>query len=158
MKIDLDRRVGKNFSFRELTHTNHRSFQAENWQHGWGLRATADAWARTIGDPIREHFGRPFITHSGFRCLRLNTAVKGSKTSQHMLFQGHDGHVDGVSLQDLFDYIRNSELPFGQVIMEGWVEGEPGWIHTSLGEPFRPIEKCRQAKTSFDGGITFHNV
>lgn len=97
-------------------------------------------------EAVRAHFGRPIAVHSGYRSPAVNAAVGGSKTSQHMKAEAADFHVDGVPLVDVFDWIRReSGLRFGQVILEGSDPARPTWIHCSLGEPYRPIEKCRQA-------------
>lgn len=37
-----------------------------------------------ILDPLREKFNKPIYVNSGYRCVDLNTAVKGSKTSSHL--------------------------------------------------------------------------
>ena len=62
-----------------------------------------------ILDPLREAYGKPIIVSSGFRCEKLNTAVGGSKTSQHKTGQA----ADIRSLEDtreenkkLFDLIK----------------------------------------------------
>ena len=80
----------------------------------------------------------------------MNTAVGGSKTSQHMSGQAADIVVPGVALEVVFSWIvKESGIPFGQAILEG-PGGKVSWIHVSLGEPFRPLAKSRQALT-WDG-------
>jgi len=37
----------------------------------------------TVLEPVREHYGIPFIPNSGFRCLELNRAIGSSDRSQH---------------------------------------------------------------------------
>lgn len=94
---------------------------------------------------VRAHFGRPIAVHSGYRSPAVNAAVGGSKTSQHMKGEAVDFHVDGVPLVDVFDWIRRSDIPFGQLLLEGANPATPTWIHLSLGEPYREPAKCRQA-------------
>ena len=96
-------------------------------------------------EAVRAHFGRPVHVHSGYRSPAVNAAVGGSKTSQHMRAEAADFHVEGVALVDVFDWIRASDLAFGQVICEGRDPANPTWIHLSLGEPYRDRAKCRQA-------------
>ncbi len=89
-------------------------------------------------EPVRAQFG-PVVVTSGYRCPALNAAVGGVETSQHAKAEAADFIVPGRELQDVFDWIRTSTLNFGQVILE------PGWIHISLGEPYRQHDLCRQA-------------
>lgn len=156
--IDMDERIGEFFSYRELVTTNHRLHVQANIDEGWALRSTGRVLCRSILDPTRKHFGRSYHTSSAFRTGDLNKAIGGSKTSQHPKFEAHDGFIDGVPLEDLFDYIRKSDMMFGQVILEGWANKRPSWVHVSLGAPFRNIAVCRQAKISRDGGITFESI
>jgi len=97
----------------------------------------------TLLEPIRQKFG-PTIVTSGYRSETINKAVGGAAESQHVRGEAADFVVPGTSLDVVFDWIRKSELPFGQVIRE------PRWIHISLGAPYRPQARCRQA-LRFDG-------
>ena len=70
-------------------------------------------------DPLREAYGKPITTNSGYRSPALNAVMKGaSKNSQHMTGEAADipvGTKEGNKW--LFDYIKNN-LPFDQLIDE----------------------------------------
>jgi len=137
--------LAPNFTFAELTRTSHRGLLDANRElgrnHTKALRATAE-----MLQAIRDRFRSPVIVHSGFRCRGLNTALGGSAYSQHVKGEAADFHVIGVPLERVFDWIRNeSDLKYGQVILEGITEEKPTWIHISLGEPWRSEGKSRQA-------------
>ena len=58
-------------------------------------------------DPLREAYGKPIKVNSGYRCPKLNRAVGGSATSQHVLGQAAD--ITGGSKSEnkiLFDLIK----------------------------------------------------
>lgn len=126
---------------------------AELTTTGTGLRNTPDAAevgklrkVAELLEVVRAHFGRPVLVHSGYRSPAVNEAVGGSKTSQHMLAEAADFHVDGVPLSDVFNWIAfESGIGFGQVILEGRDPAHPTWVHLSLGAPYRPAVKCGQA-------------
>jgi hypothetical protein len=44
----------------------------------------AEALAKTVLQPIRDTIARPITITSWYRPLRLNSALKGSSTSQHL--------------------------------------------------------------------------
>jgi zinc D-Ala-D-Ala carboxypeptidase len=94
-------------------------------------------------EPIRAQFG-PVVVTSGYRCPALNAAIGGVPTSQHAIAEAADFIVPGRDLDTVFEWIRGSSLEYGQVILE------PGWIHISLGVPYRPDAKCQEALI-FDG-------
>lgn len=145
--IDLTRAIpgAPHFTYYELTRTEHRDYLIENRRVPKALEPAAEELGQTM-ETVRSWWGKPVFTHSAYRCPALNTAIGGAKHSQHMLFQAIDFHVHGVSLQTAFTRIASSDIPFGQLLLEGPdpANGAASWIHLSLGEPYRPRERCRQ--------------
>lgn len=91
--------------------------------------------AENVFQPIRDHFGCPIHISSGYRSKELNTAIKGSLTSQHC--QGEaididmDGSASGVTNKQVFDYIKDN-LNFDQLIWEFGTDANPDWVHVSF--------------------------
>lgn len=84
-----------------------------------------------VFDVVREHFGVPLKVSSFFRCLRLNNAVGGSATSQHVKGQAIDMQGTGkVTNQMIFDYVKEN-LDFDQLIHEYGTDTNPAWVHVS---------------------------
>lgn len=139
-------RLSPHFTLRELARTDHRKHADANLAAASEpeVRARLGALASTLLEPIRVHFGKPVVIHSGFRSPALNKAIGGSKTSQHMKGEAADFHVVGVPLREVWEWVARSALPFGQLLLEGYVGGEPSWIHLSLGAPYRDPSKCGQ--------------
>ena len=78
-------------------------------------------------DPLREMYGKPITVNSGYRCPKLNAAVGGAKTSQHM--RGEAADITAGSKTEnkkLFELIRDN-LPFDQLIDES----NYSWVHVS---------------------------
>lgn len=143
--FDPARRLAPSFTWGELVVTNVRGLADENAQRSTYVLDSLTATA-TMLQAVRDHFCAPVIVHSGYRCPQLNAVVGGSATSQHVKGEAVDFHVHGNDLRTVFDWIRReSGLPFGQLILEGHQGGAWTWIHLSLGEPWRPLAKCRQA-------------
>lgn len=92
--------------------------------------ANLTALVDNILDPLREAWGAPIIVTSGYRCVRLNAAVGGVKTSQHTLGQAADIRTVSDKPADnkrLFDLIVKLGLPYDQLIDEyGY-----NWVHVS---------------------------
>lgn len=87
-----------------------------------------------ILDPLREKYGKPIHVNGGYRCLALNKAVGGSKTSQHMLGLAADITAGSVAKNKiLFNLIQELNLPFDQLIDEKNFR----WIHVSYSAKHR---------------------
>jgi len=89
-----------------------------------------------IFDPMREHFGIPIGVSSGYRHPILNSAIHGSKKSQHPMGEALDVDADiygGASNTAIGNWIMNN-CEFDQLIFEHWNydEGDFSWIHVSL--------------------------
>lgn len=90
--------------------------------------AALDALMWNVLDPIRRMWGKPIIVNSGYRCPKLNAAVGGSATSQHMKGEAADITAgDPTKNKELFDMIARSAIPFDQLIDEKNYR----WIHVS---------------------------
>jgi zinc D-Ala-D-Ala carboxypeptidase len=103
--------------------------------------------AAVLLEPVRERFGRLIVT-SGYRSLRLNRNVQGSSP--------RSAHLDGGAADflpvDLLDdmsraeavaavcrWVRDSELPFDQVIDECAIadQAEHRWVHLAISPTWR---------------------
>jgi hypothetical protein len=85
--------------------------------------------SENLFEPIREWYDKPIKVNSFYRCLALNKAVNGSKTSGHVL--GNSIDISGGSKSEnkkIFDFIKLSGLNFDQVINEY----DFTWVHISL--------------------------
>lgn len=131
----MSTQLSKYFTLEEMTRTSKAQLQQENINEARAYsKAIADLCAFIL-DPIREHFG-PVRVSSGFRGARLTEAVGSKSTSQHCKGEAADFIVPGVKCSVVVQWIAESGLPFGQVILEQPGEGRE-WVHVSLGEPYR---------------------
>jgi hypothetical protein len=88
--------------------------------------------ANHLFEPLREWVGGAIKINSFFRGEPVNTAIGGSKYSQHMKGQAMD-------LDDTYGYKTNAEmyhyirknLDFDQLIWEFGDNENPNWIHVS---------------------------
>lgn len=92
-------------------------------------------------EPVREHFGKPVVLSSGFRSAKLNSAIGGSKTSQHRKGEAADFEIPGLSNYDVAEWMWRN-LNYDQLILEFHTAGDPnsGWIHVSYRKPYRNQE------------------
>lgn len=141
--------LSPHFTFAEMTRTGQQALQDANRQEATAFVTPLTRLCVDLLEPIRERFGVVKV-HSGFRGLAVNTAIGGSKTSQHMRGEACDFSVPGLSFDAVFRWIAlDSGLAFGQAILEGRTP-TPTWIHISLGEPYRDAKLCGQT-LRFDG-------
>lgn len=81
-------------------------------------------------DPARELLGKPINVSSGYRSEKINKAVGGANTSQHLLGEAAD--ITCYNNKYLFDIIKQN-LIFDQLILEeSTINGKKvEWVHVS---------------------------
>jgi hypothetical protein len=121
-------KVGRYITWGEATTTDHREFLAEQANPPASVRLNLVRAAADIYDPSREAVGR-LHTNSGYRCPGLNTAIKGAKTSKHMLGLAFDVVPLDTPLHEAYEKLAASTIPFDQLI---WEFGR--WIHIGAAE------------------------
>ena len=102
--------------------------------------------AEKIFEPLRVYVNGPIKINSFFRSAELNTAIGGSKTSQHCKGQAMD-------IDDTFGKVTNAEmyhfikehLDFDQMIWEFGDDDNPNWVHVSYVSPEKNRKKCLKA-------------
>lgn len=82
-------------------------------------------------DPLRELVG-PIKVNSAYRAPKVNAAVGGVRTSQHVAGQAADITVTGLTPYQLIDCIKWLRLPVDQCINEFG-----RWVHVSYGPRHR---------------------
>lgn len=126
----------KYFTIKELTKS--ATAQRKGIKNDPSIQEVANLTAliEKVLDPLREAYGKPIIVTSGYRCEKLNKAVGGAASSQHVKGQA----ADIRSVQDtpeenkkLFDLIVQLKLPFDQLINEYGYD----WVHVSYGPRHR---------------------
>lgn len=139
--------MGKYFTFNELINSDTaRKYNINN-------RPEEEATINNINisieklDMIREEWtkycqshnlGNPsLIINSGYRCEKLNRAVHGSKTSEHLLGFAYDidtaNNKNKIFIEWLHDYLNENEILFSQLINEKPDKNNnPSWIHLSF--------------------------
>ena len=88
--------------------------------------------AKTILQPVREHFGKPVMISSGYRSPELCEAIGSSVNSQHARGEAADFEIHSIDNKELAAWI-SANCDFDQLILEFYVDGDPnsGWVHCS---------------------------
>lgn len=122
------------FTFTELTDSDKaRELRIDNNPPAWA-RQNLTALVQNVLDPLREAWGKPIYVTSGYRCAKLNSAVGGVATSNHMKGLAADIRatgkytIDRAANRRLFDLAKSLGLPVKELL---W-EGGGSWIHISL--------------------------
>lgn len=130
--------LSSHFTLEEMTSTKHKELQDD---------PDAEAMANLkrlcvfFLEPVRELLGVPMGINSGYRGRLVNAKVGGVPTSAHRFGRAADFVPHGYDLDDAFECIRRTDLPYDQLILEN--KGGSRWIH--LGIAPEGTEPRRQA-------------
>lgn len=101
------------------------------------VRYNIEQLATNVLDKIRERWNAPIYISSGYRCPTVNSAVGGSKTSQHCNGQAADFSAATEAqnkqlMQVILQMVNDGYLDVDQIINEyPKANGTPDWIHVS---------------------------
>ena len=152
-------KLSKNLSLAEAT----KSTTAKRL----GINNTPDEWttenlrqvAVNIFQPLRSAFGCPIYVSSGYRSAELNTAIGGSRRSQHVEGRALDLDADvygGCTNSQIFNWIKEN-LEFDQLIWEFGDDDNPDWVHVSYVYDGINRKRCLKACRD-DNGKTYYEV
>lgn len=122
--------MGKYFTINELTKSSTAQRLHIDNTPSQNVKDNLTKLIDNILDPLRELYGKPIVVNSGYRCPKLNKAVGGARNSQHLIGQASDIRTVSntkESNKQLFNLIKDSKLPFDQLINEY----DFNWVHVS---------------------------
>ncbi len=124
----MDSNISKHITFYEATVTPKSiELSIKNIPNAKQLLAMQNVATKCF-EPLREWYGKPIIINSFFRNDKLNSAVGGAPTSQHLKGEAID--LTGgskVENKKLFDWLK-ANVKFDQLINEY----NYSWVHVSL--------------------------
>ena len=138
--------ISKHISYKEgvysITATRRGIDNTPNDEQLSNMELVADE----VFEPLRNWVGGPIKVNSFFRCLELNTAIGGAKSSQHMKGQAMDiddnyGHATNA---EIYHYIKE-HLDFDQLIWEFGDDDNPNWLHVSYVSKEDNRNRCLKA-------------
>jgi hypothetical protein len=124
--------ISDHISYKEATHSaTALRRDLDNTPNDEQLKCMREV-AENLFEPLRKWVGGPIKVNSFFRGEPVNTAIGGSKRSQHMKGQA-------IDIDDTFGYKTNAEmyhyikdnLDFDQMIWEFGNNENPNWVHIS---------------------------
>lgn len=127
--------LAKNFTLEEMlrSRTAEKNGYKEQFTPSKEVIQNLTGLCLNILQPLREYLGIPVFVGSGYRCKRLNDAVRGVETSQHRTGEAADLQATGkMGNAELFEAIKAAKLPFDQLIWEFGDKDNPAWVHVSF--------------------------
>ena len=120
--------LSPNFTYEELTHTDHRELSNEPTSHEKCIidgkevlidaKANLTRLANFLEEVKKVLGGKPIIVNSAFRSEAVNTAVGSKNTSDHRRGCAADIRVPGMTPDEVTRAIIASNLGYAQVIRE----------------------------------------
>jgi len=116
--------LSKNFTFEELTITDHREFDnTPNVEETENLTRLAE-----FLEQVKEVLGgKPIMVNSAFRSEAVNNAVGSRNTSQHRIGCAADIRVPGMTPDEVVKAVIASGIGYDQIIREF-----DRWTHISV--------------------------
>lgn len=126
-----------NFTFEELTHTDHREFDNTPTEHEKCIIDGKEVFVNAVANlPRLANFleqikvilgGKPIMINSGFRSELVNDSVGSNNKSDHRRGCAADIRVPGMTPDEVTRAIIASDLPYQQVIREF-----DRWTHVAI--------------------------
>lgn len=117
-------KLSRNFDWKEFTKSDTATrLHIINEVTTWEVRDNIKALVDDILQPLRDAWGQPLFIKSGYRCLKLNAAVGGVPTSQHVMGKAAD--VACSNPYELAKLAVKLKLGFDQMIVY------PTFVHFS---------------------------
>ena len=128
----MTNKISKHISYKEGTYSQTALRRdLDNTPNEEQLKCMKEV-AENLFEPLREWVGGPIKINSFFRGEPVNTAIGGSKYSQHMKGQAID--IDDTfrhkTNAEMYHYIKDN-LDFDQMIWEFGDDKNPNWVHIS---------------------------
>jgi len=132
-------------SLDQFVATQHRQYLMEQSSPPAEVLMNAHRFAADIWEPIINLIGMVHL-NSGYRCHALNSDVKGSKNSYHMIGLAVDIMPTEMSILTAINLIINSNIPYDEIIFE-----YRKWLHIQGAR--HGYAPRRLARTTDDGII-----
>jgi zinc D-Ala-D-Ala carboxypeptidase len=116
--------LSENFTYEELTHTDHREFDNTPNEDEMANLVRLAAFLEQVREVLG---GREIHINSAFRSHEVNTAVGSKDSSQHRHGCAADIRVKGMTPDEVVSAIIESGLPYDQCIREF-----DRWTHVSI--------------------------
>tara|TARA_R110001632_G_scaffold191671_1_gene312487 strand:- start:117 stop:578 length:462 start_codon:yes stop_codon:yes gene_type:complete len=148
-------KISKHISYKEGMHSNTALRRGLDNTPNKAQLECMSIIAEELFEPLRKWVGGPIKITSMFRGEPVNTAIGGSKNSQHMKGQALDlddtfGHKTNA---EMYHYIKDN-LEFDQLIWEFGDDENPNWIHVSYVGKISNRNRCllaykKEGKTKY---------
>jgi hypothetical protein len=129
-------KLTENFTYEEMIASQEatRSHISEQFNPPQSVKDNLKRLCVELLQPLRTRLSPSIRISSGYRCEKLNAAIGGSKTSDHVGGNAADCNYYFNNKENnlkLAIAVMESGLSFKQMILEGGTMANPRWIHLS---------------------------
>jgi uncharacterized protein YcbK (DUF882 family) len=124
-------KITEHFTMEEMTISEYASRNGIKNNPSETAKQNIELLCQKVLEPLRVLVQKPVIISSGYRNKKVNEAIGGSSTSQHMKGQAADFIVIGMTVEEVFKTVAD-KLPFDQLIDEFG-----SWVHVSYSTKLR---------------------
>lgn len=148
-------KISEHFTLEEMTFSQTAARDGIDNRPGEREIAALQELCSHILQPLRSALEQPLTVTSGYRSPRLNRAIGGAGTSQHMEGRAADLVCFNMSAKRLFKSVLELKLPFDQLIYEGGKQSI--WVHVSF-DPSKDRRAILVATFPESGGVNYRKI
>lgn len=128
--INMDMMLSENFRLGEFINSRTAERLGIDNTPSWEVVFHLRQLCREVLQPLRDHYGRPIVITSGYRCPELNEAVHGVGESQHLYGCAADLRLPDIDTGRQWYFWIVNHLDFDQLLLEHNRRGD-SWLHVS---------------------------
>ncbi len=122
-------KLSENFTLSEMLVSGaaHRFKIYEQFTPSEAVKLNLKALCENVLQPLRDEVKRPIYVSSGYRCPKVNKAIGGARTSQHIKGEAADIQIAGITTDEICRIVLELGIEFDQMIEE-----YGSWVHISF--------------------------
>lgn len=120
----------EHFTLEEMTRSDYAIRNGLDNTPDWNTTENLTALCTNL-EHLRALLGKGIHITSGYRSVVVNRGIGGADSSQHTVGQAADIHVDGMTTEELYTFIKE-KVKSGAFVVDQCIQEFDAWVHVSF--------------------------